>query len=68
MMSNTDTMPLMMALRIAPMPFTMAIRHAPIDWNTALTCFGGENTFLAKSVVIEMEVKDWWENRSWSGN
>lgn len=37
-MSNTETMPLMMALRMAPIPFTTAIRQAPIDWKTALIC------------------------------
>lgn len=36
MMSKTETMPLMMAVRIPPMPLTIAMRHAPMDWNTDL--------------------------------
>jgi hypothetical protein len=37
-MSKTATIPLMMALRMAPMPLTTAIKAAPMARNTEVIC------------------------------
>ena len=39
-MSKTATIPLMMALRMAPIPLTIAIKAAPMAWNTDLIWSG----------------------------
>lgn len=36
MISNTETMPLMIARKMEPMALTMAMRQAPMDWKTDL--------------------------------
>ena len=41
-MSKRETMPEMMAWKMAPMALTMAMRQAPIDWQMAVNCAGRE--------------------------
>ena len=42
MMSKTVTMPLMMAMRIAPMPLTTAMMQRPMAWKTDSICAGAD--------------------------